>query len=183
LPSAEPDDLPQEDSGEEAELDEEGLGPGLPVFGRSVFGDLHLPGISMGEDPSDRLQSISFSSFAPVPAVTDPVAEHELAEILPPQQDYVELPHGFADYEEATAGRMPSTPTQRYTQLAPSRDLIEVLPRMLSGTRSQLNAVESPFSAMPETMPPPPLRPILPPELQPETARRGLMARLFGGKS
>lgn len=40
---------------------------------------------------------------------------------------------------------------------------------------------ETAFSAMPEIMPPPPLRPLLPPELEPAPARPGLMAKLFGG--
>jgi hypothetical protein len=36
---------------------------------------------------------------------------------------------------------------------------------------------------MPEVMPPPPLRPILPPELQGEAPKKGFFGRLLGRKS
>ena len=38
------------------------------------------------------------------------------------------------------------------------------------------------FATMPESMPPPPLRPVLPPDL-PESERPSLIARLLGSKS
>ena len=100
---------------------------------------------------------------------------------LADQQPYVELPHfsSFGDPPEVQPA--PSAPN-RYVPLPPSSELIEVLPRMLPNTRGLANAVDSPFSAMPETMPPPPLRPVLPPELQPDGEPKGLVARLFGPK-
>ena len=39
------------------------------------------------------------------------------------------------------------------------------------------------FGAMPEIMPPPPARPVLPPELRPDPQKPGLMSRLLGGTS
>ena len=61
-------------------------------------------------------------------------------------------------------------------------DLIEVLPRLLPVFADLASAVDRPFGAMPETMPPPPLRPILPPELQEDQPRPGLLARMLGRK-
>ncbi len=37
------------------------------------------------------------------------------------------------------------------------------------------------FGAMPEVMPPPPPRPMLPPDVEPEPHKPGLIARLLGG--
>ena len=39
----------------------------------------------------------------------------------------------------------------------------------------------TPFGAMPETMPPPPVRPLLPPDST-QTERRGWLGRLLGGR-
>ena len=41
---------------------------------------------------------------------------------------------------------------------------------------------EPPFGTMPEAMPPPPMRPELPPDSSLEAERRGLFVRLLGGK-
>ena len=61
-------------------------------------------------------------------------------------------------------------------------DLIEVLPRLLPVFADLASAVDRPFGAMPEVMPPPPLRPILPPELQGDAPKPGLLARMLGRK-
>ncbi len=101
---------------------------------------------------------------------------------VPDQQQYVELPRGFAE-PEPLFQPAPKALGNRYVPLPPAEELIEVLPRMLPSTRGLADGSSPPFSAMPETMPPPPLRPVLPPELRPEAAdeRRGIVARLFGG--
>jgi hypothetical protein len=63
----------------------------------------------------------------------------------------------------------------------PAPELIEMLPQMLRGQPDGEVSDPEPFATMPETMPPPPLRPILPPEQQAAPVRRGWIARLFGG--
>jgi hypothetical protein len=65
---------------------------------------------------------------------------------------------------------------------AANHDLIEVLPRLLPVFTDLASAVDRPFGTMPEVMPPPPLRPILPPELQDDSPKPGLFARLLGKK-
>jgi hypothetical protein len=178
---AEPPDSP-DGPAEDAEP-----GPEHPVFAGSAFADLHLPNGSTPPDGAGTPFEISFTSFAKTgishPDVGDPAEDPGLdLETVPEPQSYVELPVSFGSYDEAPTLRVASTPTDRYTPLEPAKDLIEVLPRMLSATRGLAHAAESPFSAMPETMPPPPLRPVLPPELQSEPVKRGLVARLFGGR-
>jgi hypothetical protein len=83
---------------------------------------------------------------------------------------------GFTDFRQDRAAAEAALAT-------PGEDLIEVLPRMLPVFRDLSSAVDRPFDAMPELMPPPPLRPILPPELQGEPAKQGVLAKLFGRKS
>jgi hypothetical protein len=83
---------------------------------------------------------------------------------------------GFTDFRQDRAA-------QEAILATPGEDLIEVLPRMLPVFRDFSSAVDRPFDAMPELMPPPPLRPILPPELQGEPAKQGVLAKLFGRKS
>ncbi len=101
---------------------------------------------------------------------------------VPEQQPYVELPL-YTSFGEPPPPPPPKPASgNRYVPLPPSSELIEVLPRMLPDTRGLANIVDGPFSAMPETMPPPPLRPVLPPELQPDGEPKGLVARLFGPK-
>ena len=117
--------------------------------------------------------------------ISDPLASDALpvyAEAEADQQPYVEL--GFSDFgsppEESPAPR--AQQRNRYEPLPPHAELIEVLPRMLPNTRGLASAADAPFNIMPETMPPPPLRPVLPPELRPDTdERKGLVARLFSG--
>jgi hypothetical protein len=64
----------------------------------------------------------------------------------------------------------------------PGEDLIEVLPRLLPVFRDLSSAVDRPFDSMPEVMPPPPLRPILPPELQGDAPKQGFLDRILGRK-
>ncbi len=127
---------------------------------------------------SGSIASLHYGSSLPVSAeastLAAPVPE-------PEQQSYVELPSTYNGLAEAAAPSPVAEPPNRYVPLAPSTELIEVLPRMLPSSRGLAASADSPFAAMPETMPPPPLRPVLPPELQPEP-KRGLMAKLFGGR-
>jgi hypothetical protein len=115
---------------------------------------------------------------------SDTVSDDEIvAEVEEPleQRPYEELPSQFETYRAPDAPQ-PAAGRNRYEPLPPSAELIEVLPRMLPSTRGLASTADAPFNAMPETMPPPPLRPVLPPELQPEyDDRRGLVARLFSG--
>lgn len=115
----------------------------------------------------------------------DTVSDEELtAEIDEPleQRPYEELPASFGTFRAPDTPQPAPQARNRYEPLPPSAELIEVLPRMLPSTRGLTSTADAPFNAMPETMPPPPLRPVLPPELQPEfDDRRGLVARLFGG--
>jgi hypothetical protein len=63
---------------------------------------------------------------------------------------------------------------------SPGSDLIDALPSLLPVFADLASNVDRPFGTMPEVMPPPPLRPILPPELQDEGPRPGLFARMLG---
>ena len=99
----------------------------------------------------------------------------------PEPQAYVELPLSYNGHDVPAVVEAPPQAPDRYTPLPPAHDLIEVLPRMLAGTRGLPGADDGPFATMAETMPPPPLRPVLPPEIPAEPARRGLLAKLFGG--
>ena len=144
-----------------------------PVFAPTSLGKLAFNGAEHGvfEDPVP-------AELPPI-AVFDPENPDFVIAGAEEQQPYVELPR-FG--EPAPAAAATQTPTNRYVPLPPSSELIEVLPRMLPNTRGLANIVDGPFSAMPETMPPPPLRPVLPPELQPDGEPKGLVARLFGPK-
>jgi hypothetical protein len=94
-------------------------------------------------------------------------------------QEYRTTEDGFTDFGTTRANAEPAE-----TGLAPpGSDLIDVLPRLLPVFKDLSGASDRPFSAMPEVMPPPPLRPILPPELQGEPPKQGLLARVFGKKN
>ncbi len=151
-----------------------------PVFAPTSLGKLAFNGHDhRGADGSAAIGASQDGVFDPEnPEFVIAGAEEE----APEQQPYVELPQ-FNRFGEPTPAPTPvQTPTNRYVPLPPSSELIEVLPRMLPNTRGLANIVDGPFSAMPETMPPPPLRPVLPPELQPDGEPKGLVARLFGPK-
>jgi hypothetical protein len=83
---------------------------------------------------------------------------------------------GFTDFRPAPP------PVPEVASAAANHDLIEVLPRLLPVFTDLASAVDRPFGTMPEVMPPPPLRPILPPELQDDSPKPGLFARLLGKK-
>ncbi len=152
-----------------------------PVYSPTGLGKLAFNGTEHGafDDPVP-------STLPPI-SVFDPekpdfvIAGAE--EEAPEQQPYVELPQYTPFGEPPPLPQAPApAANNRYVPLPPSSELIEVLPRMLPNTRGLANIVDGPFSAMPETMPPPPLRPVLPPELQPDGEPKGLVARLFGPK-
>jgi hypothetical protein len=130
----------------------------------------------------------------PAPAITRPVVE-EHAE---PEADTfaaTSYPAPAAASDVPTGGAPPAG-TSGFTDFGPKadlvedevaharpgEDLIEVLPRLLPAFRDLSSAVDRPFDAMPEVMPPPPLRPILPPELQGEPVKQGFLDRLLGRK-
>jgi hypothetical protein len=134
-------------------------------------------------------QFTQFSKEEPVAAPEERPAEIIIDKIgvpkpepLPEQQAYVELPlmPAMGRPEPVAAAAVAQITPSRYTPLPPAAELIEVLPRMLPSNRGLTDVMMSPFSAMPETMPPPPLRPVLPPELQPENEKKGLLGRLLG---
>ena len=81
---------------------------------------------------------------------------------------------GFTDFRPVEAPQP--------TMAAAGNDLIDALPSLLPVFADLANTVDRPFGTMPEVMPPPPLRPILPPELQDEGPRPGLLARMLGRK-
>ena len=94
-----------------------------------------------------------------------------------PPTGYVALPP--AGEQPPTQVKLPPSNNagDRSTPLPPLLDLIAVLPGLLQGNSGN-STQEREFAAMPETMPPPPLRPMLPPELQGEPMKAGLLAKL-----
>ncbi len=155
-------------------------GAAAPVFAPTSLGKLPFTSEAAAGSPDSAGEADAAGAVFD-PANPDFIIAGGDEEEAPEQQPYVELPQfgSFADPPEA-----PAAPAARgrYVPLPPSEELIEVLPRMLPNTRGLAGTVDSPFSAMPETMPPPPLRPVLPPELQPDNEPRGLVGRLFGPK-
>jgi hypothetical protein len=85
---------------------------------------------------------------------------------------------GFTDFRPVAA----TQPVPQPAVAAAGNDLIEALPGLLPVFADLAGAADRPFGTMPEIMPPPPLRPILPPELQDEAPRPGLLARMLGRK-
>jgi hypothetical protein len=111
--------------------------------------------------------------------VEDVAVGQDALPFVPAQQDYVELPHEVVG-RPTTQLPLPvqMSVTNRYMPLPPNEQLIKVLPLMLPHTRSLAGVADPPFASMPETMPPPPLRPVLPPELHPELPRGSLLSKL-----
>ena len=97
----------------------------------------------------------------------------------PIQQAATGSDQGFTDFSHLKAPAPGSDQTALASPGA-DNDLIDVLPRLLPAFNDLSSAVDRPFGAMPEVMPPPPLRPILPPELQTEPTRPGLLSRILG---
>lgn len=180
-----------------SDLDEPDADDGaLPEAGKPKAVDPNhavLPSFGFGHGPLQPLSSFAAGSrgddtagaplvlFSPPARPSTPPAEIEedLEAVVPEQQSYIELPLTPFGPLEPQAAAMPMTRTNRYTPLAPAEHLIKVLPRMLPNTRGMAGSVDRPFDAMPETMPPPPLRPVLPPELHPEPTKSGLVSKLI----
>ncbi len=149
-----------------------------PFYSPTGLGKLAFNGAEHGPFDDPVPADPATSAFDP----EDPDAAVGAEEEAPDQQPYVELPRFTRLGDPVQAPAQAPAAANRYVPLPPSSELIEVLPRMLPDTRGLANIVDGPFSAMPETMPPPPLRPVLPPELQPDGEPKGLVARLFGPK-
>ena len=123
------------------------------------------------------------SPASETPAPLDPgpaddgVSAAAMREEAPPT-GYVELPPA-GEQPPTSEPKLPllGNAGDRYTPLPPSLDMIAVLPGLLQGNSGN-TAQEREFAAMPESMPPPPLRPMLPPELQAEPVKPGLFAKL-----
>jgi hypothetical protein len=149
----------------------------VPAFGLTAWQRPTATGFEPGEDNS----TIPLSMFPSAASLQPSLAMPNINELLPEPQSYVELP--LSPFETtkislSSSINMPMTHTDRYKPLAPAEHLIPLLPRMLPNTRTMANAAEKPFAAMPETMPPPPLRPVLPPELHPEPIKTSLISRI-----
>jgi hypothetical protein len=140
--------------------------PGTPV----EF--THFP--TLPETPVPVPETPNIRTAAPPPLEPIMSAPAAFSEFEP--QAYVELPR----FGEPDVVLPPPPVRDPRLPLAPSTDLIQVLPRLLPKPHGLVGVTDRPFSAMPETMPPPPLRPVLPPELPPEPPKPGLLARLFG---
>jgi len=131
-----------------------------------------FPSLPGAEEPLPEGPSIRTTAPLPLePAMAAPAAFSAFE-----PQAYVELPR----FGETEAAAPPPPVRDPREPLAPCTDLIQVLPRVLPKPHGLVGVTDRPFSAMPETMPPPPLRPVLPPELPPEPPRPGLFARIFG---
>jgi hypothetical protein len=136
---------------------------------------------------------VEFTPFPTLPGAEAPVPESPKIRTTapPPLEPIMAAPAAFSEFEPQAYVELPRfgepdvvlpPPPVRDPRLplAPSTDLIQVLPRVLPKPHGLVGVTDRPFSAMPETMPPPPLRPVLPPELPPEPPKPGLLARLLG---
>ncbi len=149
----------------------------LPAFGLTAWQRPTAAGFVPGEEESNIPLSLFPGPQAPASSLPAP----NINELLPEPQSYVELPLSPFEPNQmsmTTSQNMPMTHTDRYKPLAPAEHLIPLLPRMLPNTRNMADAAERPFATMPETMPPPPLRPVLPPELHPEPIKTSLLSKL-----
>jgi hypothetical protein len=146
--------------------------------------------VSMAPDVEPEIVAPIQRFAAPArPAPADDYASPADDTPAPPPRAYEELPRvaqaGSSGYGvvppavKEPAAASAAAPVLR-GPLQPDNELISVLPSMLSTTRGQGAGSERPYAAMTELMPPPPLRPILPPELSGEPEKRGLFGRLKG---
>ena len=87
---------------------------------------------------------------------------------------------GFTDFSPARPVQPEPVSENALATPGPESDLIDVLPRLLPVFNDLSTAVDRPYDSMPEVMPPPPLRPILPPETGEEPVKQGLLARFLG---
>jgi hypothetical protein len=148
----------------------------LPAFGLTAWQRPSAAGFVPGESDA----ALPLSLFPGPVSPTAQAGTPNINELIPEPQSYVELP--LTPFEPNTVSRslnMPMTHTDRYKPLAPADHLIPLLPRMLPNTRTMADAAERPFAAMPETMPPAPLRPVLPPELHPEPIKTSLISKII----
>jgi hypothetical protein len=146
-----------------------------------------LPSLRFSPLPAkiEEPDSISAGALVPLTEFTDNERPAPLV-LLPPDnapepepQPYVELPN-FGDPPALPAPANALAARGRsFTPLAPADHLIPMLPRLLPNSRGMAGAVDRAFIDMPETMPPPPLRPVLPPELHPETVKVSFMTKLM----
>ncbi len=120
----------------------------------------------------------SFDEPETEPARLVEFSPDEAPELEP--QHYIELPlTPFGKEETLPALPAAPAPAGRYTPLPPAEHLIPMLGKMLPNTRGMAAGTDRPFTDMPETMPPPPLRPVLPPELHPEPVKTSLVAKIL----
>ena len=149
----------------------------LPAFGLTAWQRPSAASFVPGEDAT----AIPLSLFPGPQQTAASMPPPSVNELLPEPQSYVELPLTPFEPNMSMSGAvsMPMTHTDRYKPLAPADHLIPLLPRMLPNTRVMAEAAEKPFAAMPETMPPPPLRPVLPPELHPEPLKTSLISKII----
>jgi len=147
----------------------------------AAFGAWPLPAAAALAPEQDEGTQVPLTLFTEPPQhLTTLVQVPVEVEPEPEPQSYVELPlTQFGDPPLASPANLPVARGNRYTPLAPADHLIPMLPRMLPNTRGMAGAIDRPFAAMPETMPPPPLRPVLPPELHPEPVKTSLVARIM----
>jgi len=176
LPATADSDLPAQSKSKEIDPNH----AVLPAFGFG-HGPLHpSSSFAVGSRGNDTAGAPLLLFSAPAgPSMPGTEVDDDSEAIVPEQQSYVELPMTPFGPLEPLAVSMPMTRTNRYTPLAPAEHLIQVLPRMLPNTRGMAGSIDRPFDAMPETMPPPPLRPVLPPELHPEPNKSSLVAKLI----
>jgi hypothetical protein len=115
----------------------------------------------------------------PPAAAPEPPPPHPVAPAKPHEMSAAKtgVEQGFTDFSRPSGGEVVET---ALATPGPESDLIDVLPRMLPVFNDLSSAVDRPYDLMPEVMPPPPLRPILPPELEEEPAKQGLLARILG---
>jgi len=138
--------------------------PGTPAEAVADAAQDHAPD---AEDPLAGLQT-SFAEPAPArPAETRP------------EISFATTNDGFTDFGPPSGRKKADV----QVLIAPGNELIDVLPRLLPVFTDLASTAERPFSAMPEVMPPPPLRPILPPELQGEAPKQGFFGRFLGRKT
>jgi hypothetical protein len=132
--------------------------------------------------PSYAMNEDGFTDFGQPGAAGAKTREQEPAEAPArapqPSSSYGTTHDGFTDFGKPGVLDEPEDGDPEPA----GTDLIDVLPRMLPAFSDLSSAAERPFAAMPEIMPPPPLRPILPPELHGDSEKKGLFARILGRK-
>jgi len=138
--------------------------PGTPA---EAVADAEHDQATDAEDPLAGLKS----SFAEPPPVRPAETRPEIS--------FATTNDGFTDFGPPSGRKKADIQVLS----APSSELIEVLPRLLPVFTDLASTAERPFSAMPEVMPPPPLRPILPPELQGEAPKQGFFGRFLGRRT